>query len=270
MNILSSLFCFFLAAIVSGAVLAEVDVGEPSFFAASTQMAVVTTADWNAVEGWLQRYDRAIPGAAWVPVGEPISVVVGKHGLGWGVGVVAIDYPKIRDMSDPVKKEGDGTAPAGVFALGTSFGYATEPLLGSKMPYLHLTASIECVDDPNSKYYNRVIDRSAVSPDWNSSEHMRSIGEYRWGIVIDHNGIVTDVKSHPPVPGAGSCVFLHIWRGPGQGTAGCTAMPQIDLETLLTWLDPKRKPLLLQLPEAEYARLVNRWKLPAPASVPPK
>ena len=32
-------------------------------------------------------------------------------------------------------------------------------------------------------------------------------------------------------------------------------MPQSELETLLTWLDPTRKPLLVQLPAPEYARL---------------
>ena len=67
------------------------------------------------------------------------------------------------------------------------------------MPYLNLTPSIECVDDAGSKYYNRIVDRSVVAPDWNSSEHMRSAGEaYRWGIVVDHNGIVTgDTPIHP-------------------------------------------------------------------------
>ena len=200
MKILSSFLCFLITAVASGAVLAQIDVGEPSPFAGSTQMAVVTTTDWNAVEGWLHRYDRTTPGDGWVPLGKPISIVVGKHGLPWGIGVIATDDQEIRDTSDPVKKEGDGTAAIGIFALGTAFGYAAEPLPGSKMPYLSLTASIECVDDPNSKYYNRVIDRSAVVPDWNSSEHMRSIGEYRWGIVVDHNRIITDVQSGPPTP----------------------------------------------------------------------
>ena len=130
------------------------------------------------------------------------------------------------------------------------------------MPYLNLTASIECVDDPGSKYYNRVVDRSAVTPDWNSSEHMRAIELYRWGIIVGLNGIVTEVKTNPPVPGGGSCVFLHIWRSSPQATAGCTAMPQIELEALLTWLDPTHKPLLVQLPEPEYGRLFSRWKLP--------
>ena len=160
--------------------------------ARSTQMIVVTTSDWNAVEGRLQRYERATVHEKWRPVGDPISIVVGKNGLGWGIGVIATDDAQVRSAADPVKREGDGKSPAGVFALGTAFGYASEPLRGLKMPYLNLTSSIECVDDPGSKHYNRIVDRSVVAPDWNSSEHMRNAGEsYRWGIVVDHNGTVT-------------------------------------------------------------------------------
>jgi L,D-peptidoglycan transpeptidase YkuD (ErfK/YbiS/YcfS/YnhG family) len=230
--------------------------------ARSTQMIVVTTSDWNAVEGQLRRYERATVHEKWRPVGDPISIVVGKNGLGWGMGVIATDNARVRLAADPVKREGDGRAPAGVFALGTAFGYASEPLRGLKMPYLNLTPSIECVDDPGSKHYNRLVDRSVVAPDWNSSEHMRNAGEsYSWGVVVDHNGTVRG-DTNPPEPGGGSCVFLHIWHRHDQGTAGCTAMPQPELETLLTWLDPARKPLLVQLPEPRYKRLINRWMLP--------
>ena len=194
-------------------------------------------------------------------MGEPIAIVVGKNGLGWGIGVIAADGPSVA--SGPVKKEGDGKAPAGIFALGTAFGYASQPLPGLKMPYLNLSPSIECVDDVASKHYNRIVDHSVVAPDWNSSEHMRDTGElYRWGVVVDHNGTVPGRDSGPPAPGAGSCVFLHIWHSHDQGTAGCTAMSQIHLETLLTWLDPARKPLLVQLPEPAYEQLIKRWMLP--------
>jgi len=249
---------------------------EPSALASSTQMIVVTTQDWSAVEGRLQRYERGNPHKKWRAVGEPISVVVGKNGLGWGAGVIPTDNAptddpkiKIRAATDPVKKEGDGKAPAGVFALGTGFGYAPQPLPGSKMPYLNLTPSVECVDDTSSKFYNRVVDRSAVvdrdtaAPDWNSSEHMlRSDELYRWGVVVGHNGIAAEHNANAPAPGGGSCIFLHIWRGPGQPTVGCTAMPQDQLESLLTWLDPARNPLLVQLPAPAYERLRKRWKLP--------
>jgi L,D-peptidoglycan transpeptidase YkuD (ErfK/YbiS/YcfS/YnhG family) len=231
-------------------------------FARSTQMIVVTTSGWNAVEGRLRRYERATVHEEWRPVGDPISIVVGRNGLAWGIGVVPTDDAQVRSAGDPVKREGDGKTPAGVFSLGTAFGYASEPLQGLRMPYLNLTASIECVDDPGSKHYNRIVDRSVIAPDWNSSEHMRNAGEsYRWGVVVNHNGTVTG-DTNAPEPGGGSCVFLHIWHSHDQGTAGCTAMSQTELENLLTWLDPTRKPALVELPEPTYDRLINRWMLP--------
>jgi L,D-peptidoglycan transpeptidase YkuD (ErfK/YbiS/YcfS/YnhG family) len=269
--------CFLLCLLsVSGRVLggsaaapAQVGAAEPDPLAQSTQMIMVTTSDWNAVEGRLQRYERGAPGEAWRPVSTSIPIVVGKNGLGWGIGAIATDDPKVRAASDPVKQEGDGRAPAGVFALGTAFGYASQLPRESKMPYLELTPATECVDDVGSKHYNRVVERSTVAPDWNSSEHMRSAGEsYRWGIVVNHNGTVTNANARPPVPGGGSCIFLHIWKSSEQGTVGCTAMSQIELETLLTWLDPKRKPLLVQLPAQEYGRLIERWKLPTVINLP--
>jgi L,D-peptidoglycan transpeptidase YkuD (ErfK/YbiS/YcfS/YnhG family) len=221
----------------------------------STQIVVVTTADWNAVEGTLQRYERNNVRQGWTPVGESFAVAVGKNGLGWGAGVAPSDA-SIRGADDPVKKEGDGKAPAGIFRLSTAFGYATEPQAGWHMPYISLTPTVECVDDTASKSYNRVVDNTKVAVDWNSSEHMlRSDELYRWGLVVDHN-------ADPVTPGAGSCIFMHIWRGPGRGTVGCTAMPQEKLESVIGWLDATRKPLLVQLPLAQYENLKKRWRLP--------
>lgn len=224
--------------------------------APSTQIVVVTTADWSAVEGTLQRYERADAHTRWMPVGEPVTVVVGKNGLGWGAGLAPSNDASVRGSDEPVKKEGDGKAPAGIFRLSTAFGYAAESEAGWRMPYVSLTPTVECVDDTTSKSYNRVVDNTKVSVDWNSSEHMlRSDELYRWGLVVDHN-------ADPVTPGAGSCIFMHIWRGPGHGTVGCTAMPQEKLEAVIGWLDPARKPLLVQLPRAQYENLKKRWRLP--------
>jgi L,D-peptidoglycan transpeptidase YkuD (ErfK/YbiS/YcfS/YnhG family) len=236
-------------------------------FAGSTQLIVVTTSNWGAVTGQLQRFERAHK--RWRPFGEPIPIVVGRNGMGWGIGLVAAEDPNVRQASDPLKKEGDGNSPAGIFDLGTVFGYSDHPLPGLKFPYLTLTESIECVDDINSKYYNRIVDRSAVTADWNSSEHMRDAGEsYRSGIVVDLNRTIARRNQEVPQPGGGSCVFLHIWHDHNQGTAGCTAMSAMDMETLLTWLDPKRRPLLLQLPMPAYAQLTHRWNLPKLSGAP--
>jgi L,D-peptidoglycan transpeptidase YkuD (ErfK/YbiS/YcfS/YnhG family) len=83
--------------------------------------------------------------------------------------------------------------------------------------------------------------------------------------VIDHNATIPGLT--PPRPGGGSCVFLHIWRSSGLGTAGCTAMAANNLESLLLWLDPSRTPVLVQLPQSAYTRLASKWGLPPqPAS----
>jgi len=233
---------------------------EPGAFSRSTQMIVVTTDSWDSPQGTLRRYERERPGNPWQAVGQPITVMVGKTGLGWGTGVL---NPPPRDAhgsmkNDPVKKEGDGKAPAGVFRLSKAFGYSPQEQPGWKMPYVSLTPTIQCVDDEKSKFYNTLVDTTTISPDWGSHENekmRRSDDLYRWGILVDHN-------ANPRVPGGGSCIFMHIWRGPGQPTVGCTAMEQADLESLLGWLDPKRKPLLVQLPAAQYQKLGHRWNLP--------
>jgi len=220
------------------------------------QILVVTTRDWHAVDGILQAYERQRAHTKWKAVGEQIPVVVGENGLGWGVGLASAGDEKFRKASDPVKHEGDGKSPAGIFRLSTSFGYAAEKQAGWKMPYVSLAPTVECVDDASSKFYNRVLDRATVSPDWSSSEHMlRPDALYRWGVVVDHN---TD----PVIPSTGSCIFLHIWSGPGQGTTGCTAMTQEHLEGVLAWLDLPKNPLLVQLPQGQYKKLKRHWKLP--------
>jgi D-alanyl-D-alanine dipeptidase len=176
--------------------------------------------------------------------------------LAWGAGVRLGGVSDIRTTAEPVKKEGDGKAPAGIFRLSRAFGYAPQPPAGSKIGYVALSPSIECVDDAASRYYNRIEDREAVTPDWHSSEQMlRSDDLYRWGLVVDHN-------ADPPQPGAGSCIFMHIWLGPGQGTVGCTAMPQAKIESLLSWVDPAKNPLLVQLPRPRFEALRKQLGLP--------
>jgi hypothetical protein len=243
-----------LAVILPCILLAEKHSASPSALDHSSQLIVVTTPDWNTVDGSLQRYQRPTPAAPWKAVGPPVSVVVGKKGLGWGIGVMPVDA--VRGIDDPIKREGDLKSPAGIFRLGSAFGYAPQEPGSWKIPYLAITPSTDCVDDPQSRHYNSILDRSTLSPDWNSAEHMREAGEaYRWGIVIEHNAA-------PPKSGAGSCVFMHIWDRAGIGTAGCTAMPEPSIESILAWLNPAAKPLLVQMPVRQYRQLRTSLHLP--------
>lgn len=116
------------------------------------------------------------------------------------------------------------------------------------------------MDDPASRHYNRIVDGRQVTRDWQSAEAMeRDDGRYAIGAVIAHNPA--------GIPGAGSCIFLHVHGGAGQPTAGCTAASRAQVQALCAWLDGAASPLLLQLPARIYAQLAPAWDLP-PAQTP--
>ena len=46
------------------------------------------------------------------------------------------------------------------------------------------------------------------------------------------------------IPGAGSAIFMHIWRSDHEGTAGCIAMSEKHLLQVLHWLDKKQNPYI--------------------------
>jgi hypothetical protein len=71
--------------------------------ATSTRILVVTTSDWNAAKGALQRYERLRPDNRWKTGGGAVTTVVGKNGMGWSVGVRQIDDPTLRGPEDPVR-----------------------------------------------------------------------------------------------------------------------------------------------------------------------
>jgi len=216
------------------------------------QAVVVVAEDWQSSTATLRRHEREHPDKPWKAVGKKIPVMVGRKGLAWGTGI----HPSFPE-ADPVKKEGDGKAPAGIFRLSSAFGTAKPDAMNRvRLPYRQATPDLLCVDDTSSAAYNQLVDSAQVKSDWKSYEQMyRKDDQYRLGIVVDYN-------RDPVVPGRGSCIFLHIWAGPGIGTAGCTAMAAKDLAVMLHWLDPQARPVLVQLTEAAYGRYRQAWELP--------
>lgn len=219
----------------------------------ATQMVVVTTAGWNVDHGVLRTFEKS--GGAWTEVGEPEPVAVGRNGSAWGLGLHADTPP------GPSKREGDGRSPAGVFAIGSAFGYANQA--DTALPYAPMQASHYCIDVSASPLYNRIVDArqagdTAVA---GSTEPMRldlhAAGDqrYRLGFVIEHNAQAQ--------PQAGSCIFAHLWKQPGDATAGCTAMDDPTMSRLLDWLRPDRRPVFVLMPQAQYAVLQAQWNLPA-------
>ena len=220
--------------------------------AGAGQLVLVTTADWDAPRGQLRRFER--DGAGWREAGAPIPVTVGRAGAAWGLGL----HPP--QAQGPQKREGDGRSPAGVFAIGTAFGYPAS--LATGLAYEAMDAGDWCVDVPGSPLYNRIVDQAQVGAEAvkESTEpmrrdlHAKGDQRYRIGFVIEHNPQAADR--------GGSCIFAHVWKSPADATAGCTAMDDAELQGLMRWLDRRRTPRFVLLPQAEFERLRASWKLP--------
>jgi len=209
------------------------------------QLLVVTTDSWSTQTGQLDLFDRHSDGS-WRKRGSTIDVRLGRRGLAWGRGVIGVS-----SLPGPIKREGDDRAPAGVFRLGRVFGSPAT----TRMPFLALSKRTVAVDDPGSRHYNRIVDERRINdPDWKHAEKLFGVDSYRLGLVVEHN--------IPPRPGAGSCIFLHIWKTPTTSTSGCTAMSERDLVRIIHWLDPAKHPLLVQMPRPVYNTVANEWMLP--------
>lgn len=222
----------------------------------SRQMIVVLTESWDATDAQLSTWTRG--GGTWHLEQPAYSASIGRAGAAWGIGL----HP---EQAGTQKREGDGRAPAGVFALGTAFGAAET--LSTALDYTPMRATHWCMDVVDSPLYNRIVDARDVGEAAvrGSTERMRldlaTAGDQRYsrGFVIAHNP--------DNVAGAGSCIFAHLWRAPGGPTAGCTAMDGAAMDALLGWLDASAKPVLVLLPRAEYERLRADWDLPDLAQI---
>jgi L,D-peptidoglycan transpeptidase YkuD (ErfK/YbiS/YcfS/YnhG family) len=204
------------------------------FLSGSTQIIYVQADDWNGPLAKMQWFERTDAGSDWSAFNVPSDVSIGKKGLAWGQNLM-----QVPDWITTLKKEGDLKTPAGLFGFCFAFGYAENPDAGITWPYLALNENFVGVDDPESRYYNCIVNRKKLTEhDWKSAETMlRPDGLYKWGIVIDYN-------FENAIKGAGSQIFMHIWRGAGQGTEGCIAMPEDKMLELLKWMDGGSRPLV--------------------------
>lgn len=213
------------------------------------QLMVVVTDGWDNVQGTIYVYEKHEDN--WF-LKYCNSIVVGGKGLAIGSGLVALSIPDA-----PYKKEGDMKSPAGIFSMGTAFGYAN--YIDAKWinyPYIKATDTLICVDDMKSAAYNTLIDKKAGKVDYKSYENMLLKKDYyKWGIFINHN-------APRVVPGYGSCIFMHIWENDHSGTAGCTAMKEDDLLRILHWLNNEDTPVLVQMPRKEYQKIKAQYNLP--------
>ena len=224
--------------------------------ASSFQAILVLTDSLSDSSGILYYFERERTDSKWNVLNEKIPVVLGRSGLGWGIGL----HDSTNKFNYPIKQEGDGRSPAGIFNLSFVFGYKPKDQMHDiKMPYVHITEMVECVDDINSKYYNQVVSKDKIESekiDWKSSEKMYYYDiYYEIGVFVDHN-VNPQKKKH------GSCIFLHNWDNPNEAMSGCTAMEPKNMHKIVKWLNKEKQPVLIQLTRQTYIALQKEWALP--------
>lgn len=216
------------------------------------QLLLVIAKGWHTNAGILWRFQYRHH--QWYLIGHSIDVSLGSRGLAWGKGL----HPE--PQKGPYKQEGDKRSPVGIFRIGSAFGYRQFPL--TKMPF-HVMGQYDfCIDDARSSYYNQIINRQELNNSklMSSSEPMRRDlyfhGDqlYKLGFIIEHN------KEN--IPALGSCIFAHLRMNHDAVTAGCTSMDEEDMQTILSWLDPALKPVLILLPISVYKEKSQQWHLP--------
>ncbi len=123
------------------------------------------------------------------------------------------------------KREGDHASPIGVFDLRAVY-YRADKLAkpACVLPCQEITAQDGWCDDPQTLEYNQRI----VLPFSKSHEVLwRDDDLYDLVVILGHN-------DNPPVPGAGSCIFMHVAKSDFDGTEGCVALNKPDLLELLS------------------------------------
>jgi len=189
----------------------------PRDLPAATSQLLVVVGEEGSSAARLYALERRPEG--WRRFAGPLPAAVGRHGFA----------PKGE------KREGDGKSPSGLFPLEFVFGYAAS--VPSAMPYRQATENDLWVDDPGSPDYNRWVRKGETSA--SSYEIMRlPDNRYRHGVVIGYN-------RDPVVPGKGSAIFLHAWLEEGHPTAGCVALDEEKLVSLIRWIDPAKGPMIL-------------------------
>lgn len=179
---------------------------------------------WSSNRANLQLWVKNVDGE-WVHQGRSIDAMIGRSGLGLGLDWYHLEK-SFRKVA--LKKEGDGKTPFGMYLLGQKFGKLPAHEFKQNENYLELNEGTQCVDDPSSPYYSRIVEttkgNSIVEPNWKSFESMYKEPLYQQGIVIDYKTRASDRS--------GSCIFMHLENPASKGTAGCIALQKTHLDEI--------------------------------------
>ena len=173
------------------------------------RLVLIMTDTMESTPATAQLFERASVKDRWRAVAGPEPALIGRAGMGW-----AHSFRHLAKGREPIKIEGDKRAPAGVYRIGKTFG----TIASTRPGHTPITDDTICVDDPDHPAYNTITSRALVGPKVHAENMGKALPMYRHGLLVDYP---TDMAAK-----AGSCIFVHVWRSPTRGTAGCVALPE--------------------------------------------
>jgi L,D-peptidoglycan transpeptidase YkuD (ErfK/YbiS/YcfS/YnhG family) len=187
----------------------------------ATRVITVVARSHGSTTATLQAWTKA-SGGGWFRHGSAVTAHVGSDGL----STAASEYRS--------------ATPIGSFTLTQAFGAYSDP--GTALPYTHTNSHYWWISDTSSSRYNTMqYCRPGCSFAHSPNEHLYyERPYYNYAVVIDYNTPNAPGGVHP---GRGSAFFLHVTDG--AATAGCVAIPQPTLVSLMRWLTPSAHPRML-------------------------
>ncbi|MBO6947784.1 MAG: L,D-transpeptidase family protein [Rhodospirillales bacterium] len=137
------------------------------------------------------------------------------------------------------KKEGDGATPTGRYPLKRLYIRRDRiPEIETALPVTDINPNDGWCDDQARPEYN-----TAVRLPYDGSHEVMYRDDHLYDLVIEigHNDT-------PPIPGAGSAVFIHIAKPDYAPTEGCVALHVNDLRDLLADWGPETEIEILDEP----------------------
>jgi L,D-peptidoglycan transpeptidase YkuD (ErfK/YbiS/YcfS/YnhG family) len=187
----------------------------------ATRVITVVARSTYSTTATLQAWTKA-PGGGWLKYGAAVTAHVGADGL----------------STSP--SEYRSATPIGSFTLTHAFGHNSDP--GTALPYLHTNANDWWISQSGPLYntHQRCSSGCAFTRGAPNEHLYYETPYYNYAAVIDYNtrNSPTGVRQ-----GAGSAFFLHVTDG--AATAGCVAIGQSKLVSLLRWLTPTAHPRIL-------------------------
>jgi L,D-peptidoglycan transpeptidase YkuD (ErfK/YbiS/YcfS/YnhG family) len=187
----------------------------------ATRVITVTAHSYGSTTATLQAWTKA-SGGGWWKYGSPVTAHVGSDGLS--------THPSETRSATPV----------GSFTLTQAFGHYSDP--GTALPYIHTTPDDWWISQSGPLYntHQRCSSHCAFTRGSPNEHLFYETPYYNYAVVINYNTRNAPGGVHQ---GAGSAFFLHVTDG--APTAGCVAIPQSKLVSIMRWLRPAAHPRIL-------------------------